>query len=104
MAKSENKAALYAATLSIVISIVLSATMGSFWSQLQVDRKESFISNSRQGYELSKFQFCVNHQISPCDDAVLQTWSETHPDNAFVTKTYQQVVENGISEYEASVR
>lgn len=90
------------ALLALVISIASTASTYLLSTQLQDSRKDTFISNTQQEYNIGKLEFCINHSISPCDDTTIATWNDIHPDEQLFLKTYQQIIEDGIAEYETS--
>ena len=90
------------ALLALVISITSTASTYLLSTQLQDSRKDTFISNAQQGYNIGKLEFCINHSIAPCDDTTIATWNDIHPDEQLLLKTYQQIIEDGIAEYETS--
>lgn len=102
MKSKTNKVTVIVASFALVMSVVLTVFIYLLSIQLQDMRKDSFISNAQLGYNSSKLQFCVNHGVTPCDDTAITTWNDTHSNEQFSIKTYQQIVEDGITEYEAS--
>lgn len=104
MKSRANKIAVIVASFALVVSVVLTVSMYLLSTQLQDMRKDSFITNAQLGYTSSKLQFCVDNGITPCDDAAITAWNELHANGQFSVKTYQQITEDGITEYEASRR
>jgi len=41
------------------------------------------VMNVTQAHEIRKLSFCVDHAISPCDQAHLISWNDAHRDMQF---------------------
>ena len=85
-------------SLALGFFVLFSLTQARDW------RKDFFITNAQLGYKSDRLQFCVNHKIAPCEDSDVTTWNQAHPGEQFEVKTFQQVTEGGIGDYNASLK
>ena len=90
------------AALSLGLSVIAIIFALVAHTNLQDTRKDVFIMNTQSHYEISKLSFCVIHEIPQCDDANITDWNNSHPEKAFTLKSFQQLTEDGIAEYETS--
>lgn len=101
--KNKSKLTLFITGGSLlVILLVVIITGYLLLSKLEDNRKDWFIGNARQGYALQKLEFCHNNTIVPCDDEHITDWNKAHSDTPFVLKSFNQVIEQGIEEYNLS--
>ena len=90
------------ALIALIISIALLVITYFSWIHLEDAKKESFINNAQSHYRIDKLEFCLNHTITPCDDSSIITWNEAHKTEQFSLQTFQQLVEQGISDSNTS--
>lgn len=84
--------------LAVVVSIGLGVFTFYLSGQIQDLRKDQFIGSSQSNYTVSKLEFCINNTITPCDDTHIGDRNK----DTFGLKTYQTLVEEGVSDYNAS--
>lgn len=88
--------------LAVVVSIGLGVFTFYLSGQIQDLRKDQFIGSSQSNYTVSKLEFCINNTITPCNDTHIGDWNKANTKDTFSIKTYQTLVEEGISDYNAS--
>ena len=56
------------------------------------------LSGTELSYEVTKLNFCINHQLDECTDSAIQEWNTSNTSNQFSLKSYQELVEQSIDE------
>ena len=97
-----NKITILLSTLALILSFTALASIYLLSTRLEDAKKESFIHDTLSGYNMSKLEFCVNHAIRPCEDPSITTWNQANQTEQFSLQTFQQLVEQGIGDYNTS--
>lgn len=97
-----NKITFLLSTLALLLSFAALVSIYVLLIQLENTKKESLIHDTLSGYNMSKLEFCVNHAIRPCEDPSITTWNQANQTEQFSLKTFQQLVEQGIGDYNTS--
>lgn len=88
-------------TLSLLLSIALTIIVTINHAHYQDFVKDTYINNTQSVYFSQKLEFCINNSIMPCNDQSLTNWNNSHPEKTFDVKTFKDLVEEGIDQYEA---
>lgn len=97
-----NKITFLFSTLALLLSFAALVFIYVLSTQLENTEKESSIHDTLSGYSMSKLEFCVNHAIKPCEDSSITTWNQANQTEQFSLQTFQQLVEQGITDYNTS--
>lgn len=90
------------ASISFALSLVLAVCVYFYTNKVNDAQKDSFISNAQLSYSINKLEHCLNNDIKPCNDEAISTWNDSHVEDSFSLKSYQQIIESGIDEFEAT--
>ena len=63
----------------------------SYGQQIRNNQASEVVASYLAYYDQSKYNFCYDRSIVPCNDDTIGTWNSTHEDDQFVFKRDQQI-------------
>lgn len=90
----------------IIIAIVAYALLFGLGAYASIDMNEKAITREIQrtialietDEELNKLKFCFKHELKDCSDDQIQSHNAKNPDAAFISKSFEQIVEEASDE------
>lgn len=88
--------------ITLTIALILSVSLYVLYSEFQDFKKDQFIYSAESSYAQSKLEFCIDNSVAPCEDATISEFNESTNTQKFEFKSYEDIVEDGITQFELS--
>ena len=79
--------------VSLIVTAISALLALNASRSLKKNQDDFGIYANAAGYRIQKLAFCHDNSVKPCNDESLIEWNKANPDNLFMIKNGNQIVE-----------